>query len=243
MGIITIKTAQPEPTKFNRILKLPSKFSSFLHDISSPLTLAQLNLDMLRTKLTKSQEKSLMVLLEAAMDGIEIVSKMVITIKKEKKSLDGLMNYSAIGEIDKVLRLFSQKILLEDIQVETDYKDDKLFFGRKTEFSRIMINIINNAIEAMASDNNKRKYMKVETSRNSNHFIVKISDSGKGLTSKEVRGIFKKGYTSKIRGLGLGLSIVSNYMEEFFKGVVICRSQKGFGTSFTLKFPSKKKLF
>ena len=67
---------------------------------------------------------------------------------------------------------------------------------------------------------------------------VDIKDSGKGMTPKQIRTIFKPGYTTKKRGWGLGLTLVKRIVEEYHKGkVFVVESQPGAGTTFRVSIP------
>ena len=67
------------------------------------------------------------------------------------------------------------------------------------------------------------------------HVIIDISDTGKGISSSEIKAIFNPGYTSKKRGWGLGLSLAKRIINDYHKGKVFVKSSiVGKGTTFRI---------
>ena len=65
-------------------------------------------------------------------------------------------------------------------------------------------------------------------------------DTGEGIDKSIFKTVFKPGVTSKKRGWGLGLSLSKRIIEDYHKGSIFVRkSEKGVGTTFTIKLPKK----
>ena len=65
--------------------------------------------------------------------------------------------------------------------------------------------------------------------------IIDISDNGKGIKSSQLKTVFEPGYTTKLRGWGLGLSLVKRIVEDYHKGqVYILHSELGKGSTFRI---------
>jgi len=97
---------------------------------------------------------------------------------------------------------------------------------------RVLDNLIRNAFEAM-SDGGK---LTVETKREADHFVIKITDTGVGIPEENFQNLFKPFYTTKSKGLGLGLAYSMKAVESH-NGTIVVESQVGKGTSFTIKIP------
>ena len=88
-----------------------------------------------------------------------------------------------------------------------------------------------NAIDALQG----KGKIKVEVKNHSRNVIIDISDNGKGIKSTQLKTVFEPGYTTKIRGWGLGLSLVKRIVEDYHKGkVYILRSELGKGSTFRI---------
>lgn len=98
----------------------------------------------------------------------------------------------------------------------------------------VVENISINAIDAMEG----KGQLDISLSVTPEWAHIDIKDSGKGMTQKQMRTIFKPGYTTKKRGWGLGLTLVKRIVEEYHKGkVFVAESQIGIGTRFRVSIP------
>ena len=65
---------------------------------------------------------------------------------------------------------------------------------------------------------------------------VEVSDTGKGIRKKDIRNVFRPGFTTKKRGWGLGLSLAKRIIEEYHKGKIWVKSSEvGKGTTFRIE--------
>jgi two-component system, sporulation sensor kinase D len=96
-------------------------------------------------------------------------------------------------------------------------------------------NLCKNSVDAM--EGNGSLIVKVFTSPEWVH--VDVIDSGKGLTQKQFKSIFKPGYSTKKRGWGLGLSLVKRIVTEYHNGkVFVVSSEVGKGTTIRVSLRS-----
>lgn len=96
----------------------------------------------------------------------------------------------------------------------------------------VIENICKNAIDAMEGEGD----LTLSITQESNKVIIDISDTGKGMTPKEQRSVFKPGFTTKRRGWGLGLSLAQRIIKEYHKGrLFILKSELGKGTTFRIQ--------
>jgi PAS domain S-box-containing protein len=100
---------------------------------------------------------------------------------------------------------------------------------------RVLDNLIRNAFEAMP-DGGK---LTVETKRDVDHFVIKITDTGVGIPEENFQNLFKPFYTTKSKGLGLGLAYSMKAVESH-NGTIAVESQVGKGTSFTIRIPLRQ---
>ena len=76
----------------------------------------------------------------------------------------------------------------------------------------------------------------VTISRENNHALVLVSDTGKGILKRLHKKIFDPGYTTKKRGWGLGLSLTKRIIEDYHNGrIYVKNSEIGKGTTFAIE--------
>lgn len=101
----------------------------------------------------------------------------------------------------------------------------------------VVENIAKNAVDAMEG----KGILNISLHQSPEWAHIDIEDTGKGMTQKQIKSIFKPGYTTKTRGWGLGLSLVRRIVQEYHKGrVFVKQSQIGVGTTFRISIPLRK---
>ena len=104
----------------------------------------------------------------------------------------------------------------------------------RTQLIRVITNLVKNAIQAVPEVENPRILVTVASEEG----LVKISvaDNGVGIEDEFKDKIFEPKFTTKSSGMGLGLGMVKNIVENY-KGTIQFVSEKDKGTVFTVKFP------
>lgn len=184
-------------------------------------------------------------ILEACQRGRELVARILTFSRRQHHQLDVLNLKPAI---EAVLGLLRQTI---PASVTLDFKMDEEMHlnGNKTLLHQILVNIINNAVDAMDGEgtininvsrmSSKDPYMHQFPEMKANHYCkIMISDTGHGMDKETIERIFEPFYTTKEvgKGTGLGLSIVHSIVKEH-QGEVAVTSQLGRGTVFTILLP------
>jgi two-component system, NtrC family, sensor kinase len=105
-----------------------------------------------------------------------------------------------------------------------------------SQLQQVFLNIINNAIDAMGKDG----IITLRTAHQESQVIIKISDTGPGMTKETIEKIFDPFFTTKEvgKGTGLGLSISYSIIEKL-GGTIYVDSKLGKGTTFTIRLPVK----
>ena len=118
------------------------------------------------------------------------------------------------------------------INFKLDVSDHAIFSFLNTQlFGWVIENIMRNAIDALQG----KGEIKVEVKDHSKNVIIDVSDNGKGIKSTQLKTVFEPGYTTKLRGWGLGLSLVKRIVEDYHKGqVYILHSELGKGSTFRI---------
>jgi signal transduction histidine kinase len=105
----------------------------------------------------------------------------------------------------------------------------------RTQLIRIITNLVKNAIQAIP-EQQKNKAVAVTIKKESNNVIITVADNGMGIATEDFNRIFEPKFTTKSSGMGLGLSIIKNIIENY-NGTITVESRKGKGTTFTVSLP------
>ena len=100
-------------------------------------------------------------------------------------------------------------------------------------FEWVIENLCKNAVDAMEGAGTIT--LTIDDSSDS-EVVVEVADTGKGIRKKDVRNVFRPGFTTKKRGWGLGLSLAKRIVEEYHHGRIFVKSSElGKGTTFRIE--------
>lgn len=98
----------------------------------------------------------------------------------------------------------------------------------------VMENLIKNAVDAMDGSGS----ISIHTSRERGIAVIEVTDTGKGMSRKRRKEIFRPGFTTKKRGWGLGLTLAKRIIEQYHGGkIFVSASEPGIGTTFRIQIP------
>ncbi len=138
--------------------------------------------------------------------------------------------------LNHTIEFLAHHAQINNIDIATEY-DNTIpeISSDRSQLQQVFLNIINNAIDAI----DKQGIINIKTYKESNHIVVKIMDTGKGIPENLVSQIFNPFFTTKTegKGTGLGLSITYKIIEKL-GGNISVESKINKGTSFTIALPT-----
>ncbi len=130
---------------------------------------------------------------------------------------------------------FSLDIFNEDyILFESDEKEIITIMDR-TQLIRIITNLVKNAIQAIPEEQELKSII-VLVKRKDNNVMITVKDNGIGIEEEYVEHVFEPKFTTKTSGMGLGLGIIKNIIENY-KGTITFETEYGKGTIFIVSLP------
>ncbi len=206
--------------------------ASVAHEIRNPLTATHGFLQLLsQSKAIPSKEKSYVhYSLQELIRAEKIVSDFLTFSKPQ---------YENMADSDlKVETEYAKNILIPyanmhkvDIKINFHNSLHKSF--DKSQIQQCFINLYKNGIEAMKE---KGGTLVIEVSEQKKNIVVKIKDSGIGMTEEQISTLGKPYYSTKKQGTGLGMVMVYNAIHKA-GGTIEVESKKGRGTTFIIVFP------
>ena len=110
--------------------------------------------------------------------------------------------------------------------------DDIIIRINASLFEWVIENLCKNAVDAMEGSGTITLRMESTADR----AVIEVADTGKGIRKKDLRNVFRPGFTTKKRGWGLGLSLAKRIVEEYHKGrIYVKSSEPGKGTTFRIE--------
>lgn len=224
----------------NRAAASGALSASIAHELSQPLAATLLNVSILRRVLDfKNTHNS-------------VVEPVVNLIGKETRraaeilhTIKGIFKEDKIelteSSVDKILK--KMKPLLESRAARSGISVDFILDSASrtnlnfSEFQQVMVNLTNNAFEALEAANKKDKQVIIKTSDFESNIQISISDNGPGVPEIYRQSIFELMKTTKEQGLGIGLWLSKHIIEQRHAGTLShFRPDEG-GALFVIKLP------
>ncbi|TCS82446.1 ATP-binding protein [Tepidibacillus fermentans] len=138
--------------------------------------------------------------------------------------------------IEDSLILMQHVLKKKQIQIDKLFQTDlPLVHGDSLQIQQVLINIIQNAIDAM----DEGGQLTLSTHKSLNQVEIQIQDNGQGMTSDQLQKVFDPFYTTKPVGKGTGLGLYISYqIMKKMNGDIQIESQQGKGTVVRIIFPT-----
>lgn len=174
----------------------------------------------------------------------EIDQKPIINIEKDVHRLQNITDrFSKIGstpslkkedivEISEQAFMYLKRRMSKQIGFEFQAPEYPVYVSlNNILYSWVIENLIKNSADAMKGEGK----IKLQIHDNKKNIFIDISDEGSGIESKNVKKIFKPGFTTKKRGWGLGLSLARRIIEDYHYGKIFVQNTEiNKGTTFRI---------
>jgi signal transduction histidine kinase len=148
-----------------------------------------------------------------------------------------LRDFSVTEVLQKIVNLISEEAQSRDIRLETRWRLNPAVIPMDiNKLQQAFLNFIKNAMESIEG----RGAITIAVDKEGKNFVVvSISDTGCGMTAEEIEKIFNPEYTTKEKGLGLGIPLAMEIIRGH-GGDVRVISRRGAGTTFEVVLPKEK---
>ena len=231
--LVELKQKAEELAKSERKSAWKNMAKQIAHEIKNPLTPMRLSVQHFERIITKENPELKPRVLE--------FSKMLIQqIDTMNTVVSAFSNFASLGYENK------EKFFLEEEvgRLVGLYKDQGIKFQKpdynclvkidKSHLTRVLNNIIKNAIESISQEKEKNIIISIKTKNN--FWGIEIQDNGMGIPDSLQEKIFEPKFTTKNSGMGLGLAMVKNIIDDF-GGQIAFISKLEKGTTFYINIP------
>lgn len=203
-----------------------------LHDISSPLGSAIINLERCRQLDSPA--------LRQVKRDIQTMRRYIESARRQLSATDATRRFLVKPQVEQLRRLVLPIAKSAGVTVCFDDIPHCRLLGNPVKFQQLLANLIINAVEAYndeSSDSGRDCIVRVAFNASGSDLTIRVVDWGKGISAEQLEALFKPFYTGKKSGLGLGLTIVRDYAVDDFKGSVTAGSSLRGGTQFAVRLP------
>jgi len=171
----------------------------------------------------------------------EYISESLVLLNGMSETIDDFRNFFSenkvaetfdIEEAIKKSTMIINPILQKNNIKFTLLMEEKYsLFGYKNEFFQVILNLMNNAIEAVIEDKIKNPAIRINVKQKKDKVLIEVCDNGNGILHEHRHKIFDPYFTTKSKGTGLGLYMSKIIIEDHMNGSIEVNSDI-FGSSF-----------
>jgi signal transduction histidine kinase len=213
-----MQVAQSELARVTRVTTMGEMTASIAHEVNQPLAAivasGSAGLRWLANA-TPNIEEAKAALKRVVNDGYrasEVISGVRAMFKKDAQARNPVDINQLVRE---VLTLLQSQIQENDIVVKTSLSDEApVVPGDKVQLQQVLLNLITNAIEAMANVSGRERSLRISTQAQGGEVLLDIADAGHGIEPEHLKRIFEAFYTTKTHGMGMGLSICKSIVQR-----------------------------
>lgn len=228
--------------------------AGFAHEINNPLQIIKSEYTLIETLfddvfgndgISKKEEIQD---IEESLDQIKLqvnrcseITHAILKFGRENETKEQLLHPFII--IPEIIKMIEKKAAVSGIEIVKDISEDAPgFMGDPSQFQQVMLNLFNNALDAIEERHGSSGgRLSVAVCReNENKVEIKITDNGSGINPENIEKIFSPFFTTKPvgKGTGLGLSVCYGIIESF-GGTMQVKSDQNIGTTFVIRLPVK----
>lgn len=213
-----MRELQAELAHANRLATMGQMAASIAHEVNQPVGSAHNNANAAlrfveRTPLDLQEVREALecVVADTYRAG-NIISRIRDQLRKAPPRREEVDLNSAIGNVIALLR---GELTKQDVQVQNQLAADlPPILGDRIQLQQVILNLILNAIEAMAEDAVDVRTLLVSTERDPTQgVLVSVADTGPGIASESHERVFESFYSTKAGGVGIGLSICRSIVD------------------------------
>lgn len=204
--------------------------ASISHEVRNPLTVVKGFTQLLKTSnLTpESRDKYIDHILEELNRAQEIIDDYLTFAKPAPEKLDHI---SVEQELNRVINMIVPLCNMNTVHITKDFSNATIV-GNKQHFQQCFLNLIKNGIEAMPNGGT----LNIASSISNNKVIIRIEDSGIGMSQEQINRFGEPYFSTKTKGTGLGTMVAVKIIETM-QGNLKIRSVMNKGTTLTITFP------
>jgi PAS domain S-box-containing protein len=240
-----MKRMEEEMMRVKTLATLGEMAAIVAHEVKNPLGGIRGFAELLDRDLEEGDPRKRSV--KKIMEGVEALDRIVMSLLNYVKPIQLSPRKVGIKTfLDEVINFFEMDAsrAKENVHLVKNYPPDELFCHLDIEqFRQMLLNLLHNAVQAMPHGGKimvelkqEKATLSLSSKTEDNKVILRISDTGIGMSKGTKEKLFTPFFTTKERGTGLGLSTVKKIVEAHW-GDIEVKSELGKGTTVQVRLP------
>ncbi len=213
-----------------RFAELGQLSTALLHDLANHLTTLTIDIEGLESE---SHSR----VLKSAKRSIRYIDDMVLRVRDQLQGKAHIAQFNIASETEEIMSILTHKAAEAGVPLSFEMMSDRQEFrcrGEQVRFRQMMANMITNGVDAYdGAPKGNRREVRVTLEVAGDSIVVTITDWGKGITKEVREKLFEPFYSTKKTGMGMGLFIARQIIEQNFRGSLVLDDSLGH-TSFIM---------
>jgi signal transduction histidine kinase/ABC-type nitrate/sulfonate/bicarbonate transport system substrate-binding protein len=213
-----------------KMAEIGSMLESIAHQWRQPLNILGLTMTRLNLSCSISGNDETAKVIEIAEAQIEYMSQTIDDFRNFFKQDRSQVSVNINTLVNDVEALLGPLLVRKKISIERDVDSDTEVLVYPNELKQVLINLINNAREAIEQYRGEKRIIYIRCVNDNNHCTISVEDTGGGIPSGIIDKIFDPYFTTKFesQGTGIGLYMAKTIIEKHFLGKLsVYNTKKG----------------
>ena len=225
----------------NRALGISALANSLAHQLSQPITGITLQTESVKRELLNqgNQEKSVQIL-DTVTEQLSKVSALVTNLRRLFGGKESEFKpFNLQGACEEALEIIKPTLDSKNISLTRTFTNSPIVFGNPIQIQQVLINIFNNAIDAIdIVEKTKAHDRKIDLiiSQDQSFAVIAIEDTGGGISPKIMSAMFELYQSTKSDGLGIGLWLCKAIIDKHH-GSITASNQPSGGAIIEIRLP------
>ena len=236
-----LRTAQAELAHVTRVTMLGELTASIAHEVNQPLAAVVANAEASLRWLNREEpdlaaaRRSVEWVIDDGCRASDVIRRVRALAKKSDMETVPLELNQVVNE---AATLVERELVQHRISLRTELTPAlPEILGDRVQLQQVIINLLMNGIEAMEPVTDRPRELLIQTGKDdTGYLILRVADSGIGISAENANRVFDAFFTTKSSGLGMGLSICRSIVEAH-GGRMSASNNDGPGATFQLLLP------
>jgi len=225
--------------KANKTASTGALSASIAHELNQPLGASSLNIQFLQKKLSQGELNPVLQkeILDSLLSDNQRAAGIIRSLRSvfaDEKLASTQVDLAQLIEL--ILTIARPEIAKQNIQIVLKLEDNLFVAANKGEIQQVLLNLVNNAIDALKSTENVNKSITIQGEHTTFGIQISITDTGSGIDEDVQPHIFELLSTTKGSGMGIGLWLCKHIVMRH-GGSIWFESSSGKGTTFFVVLP------
>jgi PAS domain S-box-containing protein len=236
--------AQADLARVTRVMTMGELAASIAHEVNQPIAGVVMNASSCLRWLAADPpdiEEARLAARRIIRDG-ERAGNVITRIRALATKTDNAKERLDMSEtIRAVIALVRDELYRNRVRLRTEFVEDlSPVLGDRVQLQQVVLNLVINAIESMSEVADRPRELIISTENDEGGQVrVTVRDSGIGLDPRSIEQMFETFYTTKVGGMGMGLSICRSIIQSH-EGQLWAVANDGAGATFQFTVPKNR---